>query len=55
MYANNSWVGQSSCKKERKTPYFKAFILVQTLCTWSSPYNIERESIPIQENKVCIF
>lgn len=26
---------------------FKAFILEQTLCTWSSPYNIERESIPM--------
>ena len=34
---------------------FKAFILEQTFCTWSSPYNIERESIPIQENKVWIF
>ena len=35
--------------------YFKLLILVQTLCTWSSPYNIARESIPIQENRVWIF
>ncbi len=34
---------------------FKLLILAQTLCTWSMPYSIECESIPIQENSVCIF
>ena len=32
-----------------------AFILLQTAKTWSSPYNIDRESMPIHENRICIF
>ena len=34
---------------------FKLLIWAQTLCTWSMPYSIECESIPIQENSVCIL